>query len=73
MLGNHFFWWSSIELICRMPMRKRDYWGKADVGEGLIVEGTMSSIDGIDILEKLMKQDSLGVAAQINDSCFIRD
>ena len=44
----------------------------ANVGEGLIVEGTMPGTNGIDLLAKLIKQDSLGVATKIDGSHFIR-
>ena len=42
------------------------------MGEGLIVEGTLSGTNGIDPLEKLIKQDNLGVMTNIDGSCFIR-
>ena len=56
----------SSVVLCRIDVED------ANVGEGLIVEGTMSGIDGIDLLAKLIKQDSLGVATKIDGSCFIR-
>ena len=44
----------------------------SNVGEELIVEGTMLGTNGIDLLSKLIKQDSLGVATNIDGSCFIK-
>ena len=44
----------------------------ANMGEGLIMEGTVSGTNGIDLLENLIKQDSLGDATNIDWRCFIR-
>ena len=52
--------------LISLVVLRRNYVEDANVGEGLIVEGTMPGTNGIDLLAKLIKQDSLGVATKID-------
>ena len=58
--------------LISLVVLRRNYVEDANLGEGLIVEGTMPRTNGIYLLAKLIKQDSLGVATKIDGSRFIR-